>query len=223
MGAILLKQAVLGHGSRPVLCEVNLHIPGGDFLLIGGPNGGGKSTLLRSILGLLPLLAGVREVQGVRFGYVPQQANSETLLPVTALEMVALGASASQPFWRPFGRMERAFHMECLSRCRADQFARHPFATLSGGQRQRVLLARALATRPNVLILDEPTAGIDPETQEIIAQLLQSQNRQEGVSIILVSHEPEIFARSASRLLRVALQRIEETESAPALTHEGRG
>lgn len=220
MSEILLKEASLGYESHPVLKGLNLRIPAGEFVIIGGPNGGGKSTLLKSIVGLLPLVSGAREVTGVRFGYVPQQANTDTPLPVTALEMVELGAASQLPLWRTFGRMERAFYLECLHECRAEEFARQAFSRLSGGQRQRVLLARALAVRPNVLVLDEPTAGVDYETQGIIAQLLQRLNRENGVTVILVTHEPELFRPLATRSVRVTHGRLENEAIQSTQTHE---
>ncbi len=204
MGSILLKNATLGYGRNAVLAALDLEIPPGDFLIIGGPNGGGKSTLLKSVTGLLPLLAGTRRVDGVKFGYVPQQANADTPLPITALELVELGGSARLPVWRTFWRMERAFYLECLRECDAEHLARRSFSELSGGQRQRVLLARALAVKPNVLILDEPTAGVDHETQGIIARLLGRLNREERVTVVLVTHEPGVFHEIARRFVRVS-------------------
>lgn len=204
MPTILLKNATLGYGGNAVLEHLDLEIPTGDFLVIGGPNGGGKSTLLKSVTGLLPLIAGTRHVDGVRFGYVPQQAQAHTPLPITALELVELGGSATLPLGRVLGRMERAFYLQCLCECHAEDWARRSFAQLSGGQRQRVLLARALAVRPNVLILDEPTAGVDHETQGIIAQLLGRLNREERISVLLVTHEPGIFHGTARRFVRIS-------------------
>lgn len=203
MGSILLENATLGYGRRAILQGLNLRVEPGDFLVIGGPNGGGKSTLLKSITGLIPLLDGKREVAGVRFGYVPQQANAETPLPITAWEMVELGASAAFPPWQTVWGRARAFIRECLRECQAAEFARKPFAELSGGQRQRVLLARALATKPNVLILDEPTAGVDHETQQILARLLHNLSSEKRTSVVVVTHEPVVF-RGMARFVRVS-------------------
>lgn len=201
MGNIDLESASLGYGRTIVLEALSLAIPAGDFIVIGGPNGGGKSTLLKSITGLMPLLAGRRCTEGVRFGYVPQQTSADIPLPITAWEMVALGGHSR----RKEGLDSRAFRhflMECLHDCRADTIARRPFSQLSGGQRQRVLLARALASRPNALILDEPTAGVDRETQEILAERLRLAN-EAGATVVIVTHEPTVFHSIARRFATV--------------------
>jgi ABC-type Mn2+/Zn2+ transport system ATPase subunit len=199
-----LLQATLGYRGNTVLENLDLKIAAGDFVVIGGPNGGGKSTLLKSIAGLIPLLGGTRNVDGLKFGYVPQQAASEVPLPITAFEMVELGASALLPLHRTLFRMERAFYLECLRECQADAFAKKNFSELSGGQRQRVLLARSLAVRPNALLLDEPTAGVDHATQAVIARLLSRLNREQRMTVALVTHEFEPFREIATHFLRVA-------------------
>jgi ABC-type Mn2+/Zn2+ transport system ATPase subunit len=199
-----LQQASLGYRGNTVLENLDLKIAAGDFVVVGGPNGGGKSTLLKSISGLIPLLKGTRDVAAMKFGYVPQQAASEVPLPITAFEMVVLGASALLPLHRTFFRMERAFYLECLRECQADAFAKRNFGELSGGQRQRVLLARSLAVRPNTLLLDEPTAGVDQATQLVIARLLARLNREQRMTVALVTHELEPFREIATHFLWVA-------------------
>lgn len=210
--AVSLRRASLGYRGQPVLPEVNLEVRPGDFLLISGPNGGGKSTLLKVLAGLLPLLGGELERSGFRPGYVPQQASDPPPLPLTALEVVQLGVAAVLPHGLGYRRRERAFHLDCLRVCRAYELAARSFGELSGGQRQRVLLARALAVRPNALLLDEPTAGVDRDTQQIMARLLGGFARDEGLAILLVTHEPEPFVHYATRRLQVADQRITSVE-----------
>jgi ABC-type Mn2+/Zn2+ transport system ATPase subunit len=208
-----LQDATLGYGSDAILRRLDLELAAGDFVVIGGPNGGGKSTLLRSLAGLIPLLNGRREVGTVRFGYVPQQAAIEQALPITAREMVATGAAATLPWWRSIFGISNLEIRECLKACRADQFMNKPFAQLSGGQRQRVLLARALALNPTCLLLDEPTAGVDRVTQSALADLLSQLNKSRGMTVLLVTHEFAPFLSIATRLLWVHDGRCETVTS----------
>ncbi len=203
MSVLELKNATLGYGRDAVLEKLGLAVAAGDFIVIGGPNGGGKTTLRRSLSGLIPLLAGERRAGAVRFGYVPQQAAVEQALPITARELVEAGAAAALPFWKTMlgGRRERV--RECLRACHAEEFARKPFAQLSGGQRQRVLLARALALEPACLLLDEPTAGVDRVTQSALSELLAQFNRDRALTVLLVTHEFAPFLDIATRLLWV--------------------
>ncbi len=206
-----LRRASLGYDSHVVLSDLDLAVAAGDFIVIGGPNGGGKSTLLKSIARLLPPLRG--EVRGhARLGYVPQQAAIEPALPVTALEMVRLGAAAGRAWWRGFWPRDRADSLDCLRACRAEEFARKAFHTLSGGQRQRVLLARALATEPQCLLLDEPTAGVDRETQATLAARLTECVRERGLAVVIITHEAEPFLDAATRFLRVENGHVQTVE-----------
>jgi zinc transport system ATP-binding protein len=214
VGFIRFRDAALGYRGHIVLPSVNLEIGAGTFVVVLGPNGGGKSTLLKSTAGLIPLLGGTRDVGGLRFGYVPQQAAVDPPLPMTALEMVQLGSAAVLPHSIGFRRREAKEHLDCLARCESAGLAHRAFRDLSGGQRQRVLIARALAVNPNALLLDEPTAGVDRETQHAIAKLLGAMNRETRLTVVLVTHDHRPFAEHATRYLRVDDGRIESN-------HEG--
>lgn len=200
---ITLQDLSLGYGGVTVIKGVNLATAAGDFMVIGGPNGGGKSTLLRGISGLIEPMAGSIERGRTRFGYVPQHATVEQALPLTAIEMVELGASASEPWWKTLVTPRAAFHHQALKDCQADGFSNKPFSSLSGGQRQRVLLARALASSPDCLLLDEPTAGVDRPTQFSLARMLGDLHRGSGRAIILVTHEFAPFQDVANRFVWV--------------------
>lgn len=200
---ISLKNVALGYGGVAVIEGVNLELAADDFLVIGGPNGGGKSTLLRGISGLLEPLTGSIDRGRTRFGYVPQQASIEPALPLTAIEMVELGASASDPWWKTLVTPRASFHRQVLRDCQAETFASKPFHALSGGQRQRVLFARALAASPDCLLLDEPTAGVDRATQHALAAMLGDLHRSSGLAVVLVTHEFAPFRDIAQRFIWV--------------------
>ncbi len=179
---------------HPVLQNVNLAIPTGDFVCVVGPNGSGKTTLLKLALGLLSPSAGSVLVFGTtparasrRIGYVPQHPRLDPLFPVTALDVALMGRLGTTPTLGPWRGKDRQAALDALAEVGlADQAQRH-FADLSGGQKQRVLIARALAGEPDLLLLDEPTAGLDAHVEEGFYRLLQELNKR--LTIIMVSHD----------------------------------
>jgi ABC-type Mn2+/Zn2+ transport system ATPase subunit len=187
--------ADFGYEGRPVVRSASLAVRPAELVVILGSNGSGKTTLLRGLLGLLPPLAGaVRRRPGLRVGYVPQRETLDPLYPVSGHDVTLLGACRDLPPWRWVGARERARAREALEACDALEFAGRRYAELSGGQRQRILLARAVATEPHVLLLDEPTAGIDPATERSILALLERLSHRRGLAVWMVTHHVHAVA-----------------------------
>jgi ABC-type Mn2+/Zn2+ transport system ATPase subunit len=206
-----LPTVVAGHGltfgypHRALFHDVSFDIERGAILGIVGPNGCGKTTLLRTILGLLPPLRGtVTRANGLRVSYVPQRERLDVILPVTALDVVLMGRSARAG---PLARLGPADHeaaRRALAQLDADTLAHRPYRSLSGGQQQRVLLARALVGEPDLLVLDEPTAGMDLASEAGIVEFLRDLNRRQGVTILLVTHLLPLVLTLATSIMLVA-------------------
>jgi ABC-type Mn2+/Zn2+ transport system ATPase subunit len=191
---LVLEDVTVGYVHRPVLERVCLSLPRGSFTGLLGANGSGKSTLLKTVLGILRPLAGkvVLRPIGARppvMGYVPQRESLDPIFLVTSLEVVLMAACGHVGPGRFFGRKEWDWARECLGRTGALELAHALFSELSGGQKQRVLVARALATRPDFLLLDEPIAGIDAPASQAILELLRQVHAQQQMTILLVSHD----------------------------------
>jgi zinc transport system ATP-binding protein len=194
---IQVGHASVGYDGRPVLRDVSLTVTAGEVVAVLGANGSGKSTLIRAVLGLVPLGAGTVELFGVpqrrfrqwhRIGYVPQRLGAGSGVPATVREVVASGRLARRGVLRPPGRADRAAVDAALRAVGLADRARDPVATLSGGQQQRTLIARALAGGPELLVLDEPTAGVDAASQEAFAGALDDFVGTGG-TVLLVAHE----------------------------------
>ncbi len=190
--SILLRDVSFGFGRTPVLESVNLEVRPGDFLGIIGPNGGGKTTLLRLILGLLKPDRGSVEVFGGspeaargHIGYVPQYARFDTGFPIDVLDTVRMGRLGH----RVTGghRRDRQAAFEALEKVELGHLAKESIGRLSGGQLQRVLIARALAAEPEVLLLDEPTASVDTRIGQSVYGLLS--DLSSALTVVLVSHD----------------------------------
>ena len=189
-----IRDVAFGYDGEAVIEDVNLEVNRGDFLAMIGPNGGGKTTLLKLMLGLLQPGKGSIRVLGraplkaaPHVGYVPQDAHANRSFPITALDVVLMGMPLTRGWWRPTSRSDRREAMEALDRLEVSQLAERRIGVLSGGQRQRVFIARALVSRPELMLLDEPTAGVDTRGQADFFEMLRALNRE--ITIIVVSHD----------------------------------
>ncbi len=182
-----------------VLEHVSLTVAPGEFVAIAGPNGGGKTTLLRLVLGLERPTAGAALVFGrpstakaggdTRIGYLPQRAHLIGEAPVTVREVVSTGRLAPTGIWGPLRSRDREVVGRAIETVGLSARADAPLRTLSGGMQQRALIAKALASEPTLLALDEPTTGVDAESQESLGILLEQLREELGVTILYVSHE----------------------------------
>ncbi len=195
-----------------VLEDVSLAIAPGEFVAIAGPNGGGKTTLLRLILGLERPGAGTVRLFGEppaaarsrrRIGYLPQRAHLGGEAPATVREVVSAGRLGAAGIWGPLRRRDRDVVRQAIHTVGLEHRADAALRTLSGGMQQRAFIAKALASEPALLVLDEPTTGVDAESQESLAVLLETLRTDLGVTVLYVSHEFGAVEHVVGRLVLV--------------------
>lgn len=196
--AVLAEGLAAGYGGPPVLERVSFSAAPGQSVCVLGPNGGGKTTLFRALLGELGPLAGRVELSG-RPAYMAQTERTRLDFPVTTLDVALMGTLARGRWWLPARRTERAAALAALERVGLAEEAGVRFGELSGGQRQRALLARALVQNAPVLLLDEPLSGVDPASAALIARVFD-ELRSEGRALLVASHDVE-SARSFDLVL----------------------
>ena len=199
-------------GDVPVLHGVDLAIEPGEFVAIAGPNGGGKTTLVRLVLGLERPERGEALLFGepadrfsgrATLGYLAQRSQLVIDAPATVREVVTAGRLAVGGLLGPLRRRDRAIVDEAIARVGLTELASWPLSRLSGGQQQRAFIAKAIAAEPSLLVLDEPTTGVDTEAQEALAALLDRLHRELDVTVLYVSHEFGSVERYVERLLLV--------------------
>jgi ABC-type Mn2+/Zn2+ transport system ATPase subunit len=194
----------LGYGKRPLLTDIDFRVPEGDFLGVVGPNGSGKTTILRALLGTLKPLAGeVHLASGLRFGYVPQRDQVDYGFPLKVVDVVMMGRYDRIGLGRRPGAADREAAHVALEHVGIRDLADRQLASLSGGQRQRALIARALVGQPNVLILDEPTNGMDLVSTTQILGLARELHERDRLTVIMVSHALNEVANYVDRIALV--------------------
>lgn len=198
---VSIRDVSFAYNGELVLDHINLTIKRGEFLGVIGPNGSGKTTLLKIILGLLKPKTGSVELRGARIGYVPQKPGSAvTHFPITVEEVVALGRMHAGRWFDFVTREDQKAISHAIGAVEMERERKRMLNELSGGQQQRVFIARALASSPELLILDEPTIGVDIEAQEKFYQLLRNLNVEQKLTLILVSHDVDVVAHEVNTI-----------------------
>lgn len=206
--AVVARDLVVRYDDFTALRGVTFSLGAGEALGIVGPNGSGKSTLLKSIAGLLAPAAGELRVLGTRptavprgaLAYVPQIESVDWSFPATVWDVVSMGRFPRLPFWRPFGRRDREAVTRALDAVDMRDLAHRPIANLSGGQQQRAFVARAIAQEPQLLLLDEPTTGVDAKTEESLRGVVRALTAQ-GLPVLMTTHDLDRVEQWFDRLL----------------------
>jgi ABC-type Mn2+/Zn2+ transport system ATPase subunit len=208
---IRFRNATIGYPHQVALSDLTLDVEEGEFLGIIGPNGSGKTTLLKAVLGLLTPISGTVQVfdchcselrcsHRARIGYLPQKEPIDPDFPLTVLETVTMGRYGAIGLFKRPGRSDREIALLSLSQVGMEPYRDAPLGHLSGGQQQRVLIARAIAQQPEILLLDEPTTGIDLPTQQNLLELIRSLQKELRLTVLLVTHDINMVRPWADRL-----------------------
>jgi len=198
---VKFDHATLGYGRRVVLSDLSFEIPPGDFLGLVGPNGAGKTTILRAILGSLQPMSGtVTTAPNLRFGYVPQRDSVDYNFPLKVCDVVMMGRYDRIGVGRRPSKADRKLAVDALDHVGIADLADRQLGALSGGQKQRTLIARALVGEPNILVLDEPTNGMDLVSTTQILSLVRELHERDNITVLMVSHALNEVANYVERI-----------------------
>ena len=207
MAQLTCQNLCVGYDGTSVLQDLNFEVFAGDYLCIVGENGSGKSTLMKTILGLQPPISGrILTGDGLRkneIGYLPQQTVVQKDFPASVREIVLSGCQGrcgSRPF---YNKEEKQLAADAMEKMQIAQLAKRCYRELSGGQQQRVLLARALCATRKMLLLDEPVSGLDPKVTAEMYALIEKLNREDGITVIMISHDIAAAVKYASHILHI--------------------
>lgn len=216
----------IGYEGTPILRGLSFAVQAGDYLAVVGENGSGKSTLMRTLLGLLPPLEGrILRGDGLQkneIGYLPQQTSVQRDFPATVREIVLSGCQGGCGI-RPFyNKEEKARAVWAMERMGILDLSRRCYRRLSGGQQQRVLLARALCATRRMLLLDEPVTGLDPKATGEMYQLIETLNREDGITVVMITHDLAAAVRYADHILHIGKKVFFGTREAYLQSSQGR-
>lgn len=204
-GLISFKQVDFKYGATPILKQISFSIQPGEFIHIIGPNGGGKTTLLKLLMGFLKPSSGEIKIAGKSLqknlgliAYVPQVFSFDKLFPISVFEVVLSGRLSKRSVWGRYSKKDREKAMEALEKVDMQDYKDFPIGELSGGQVQRVLIARALSSDPEILLLDEPTSCIDHSTQLEIDQILKKLKGK--LTLLMVTHDLDHIGKQSDRV-----------------------
>lgn len=207
------KNVSVYYGQTEALKDISFIIEKGDFIGLAGPNGAGKTTLIKAILGLLPISKGKIKLFGKarenfndwdKIGYLPQKFSTiNVLFPATVDEVVMLGLLSQKKWPKQMTKIDLVRTDEILQELGIHRLKKRMLSELSGGQQQKVLLARAIVSKPEVLIFDEPSTALDPESRNDFFQLIYKLNKEKGVAIILITHDTGYIGNYANKLLYI--------------------
>ena len=207
MAQLICQDLCVGYDGKAVLQDLSFAVFSGDYLCIVGENGSGKSTLMKTILGLQqPVRGRILTLDGLRkneIGYLPQQTQVQKDFPASVREIVLSGCQGRCGI-RPFyNKEEKQLAAAAMDKMQITQLARRCYRELSGGQQQRVLLARALCATQKMLLLDEPVSGLDPKVTAEMYALIEKLNREDGITVIMISHDISAALKYASHILHI--------------------
>lgn len=198
---IRFNDVAIGYGRNIILEKINVEIEQNDFIGLVGPNGSGKTTFLKTLLGSIKLISGVIEKKDIAFGYVPQRDTVQPLLPYTVHDVVMMGRYSLMGLLKNPSKTDEQKVDESLEKVGISDLRKLNYNSLSGGQRQRTLIARALAVDPSVLILDEPTNGMDTPSHYSLLKLIADLHSQSKLTVLLVSHLLSDVANLVKKLM----------------------
>ena len=207
MAQLTCQNLTVGYDGKPVLQGIHFEVSAGDYLCIVGENGSGKTTLMKTLLGLQPPIGGSiltgDGLQRNEIGYLPQQTPVQRDFPASVREIVLSGCQGRCGL-RPFySRAEKRLAEENIRKMQIEPLAKRCYRELSGGQQQRVLLARALCATRKMLLLDEPVSGLDPKVTAQMYGLIEKLNREDGITVVMISHDIAAALRYASHILHI--------------------